>query len=458
MKKILLIVSILLLIIASLPFVGNKLIESQLNEKISIITSHGVEVKKETTQAKYLSTKKHYELVVKDSDKFVEYISNISNTQFPQSTNSILDGTTLAIDLKYDNIPVNDEISIDIYPLALSTKAIEKIKKDDIKFANYLESFLKKGGLFYHIDYSMVAKSFKGYIKDIDEKHTFKLGSKVAFKLKESTFSGSGIPIAPDSLKSNTELIYLSVRNDTNEVIANIKDISLLSSLESRTTGSSDIKTKLFNLEIDDVKTGKTKLVFENFISNFSSNTESKKAIVSSFSSLDNLSLMTSKQQVDISKVNYDIKVKNIDKDSFEELVKLFQTTKYQDEDTISLKAKKIIQKLLLRGFDFKVSDLSVKDMVINKTKNLETSKLGANIVFEPNNISNIDLSNAAKMLEKLKIDLFLDISNPMFTALSNSYPILSLARGYAKEKASSLVYDIKMLNGSISVNDKKIR
>ena len=52
MKKVILL--IVIAVIALLPLIGNKVIQSTLDEKVKILTSNGVEVKASTQDASYL--------------------------------------------------------------------------------------------------------------------------------------------------------------------------------------------------------------------------------------------------------------------------------------------------------------------------------------------------------------------------------------------------------------------
>ncbi|MCW8837161.1 MAG: YdgA family protein [Thiovulaceae bacterium] len=456
MKKLFIIASIILVAIASLPLVGNKIIESELNNRLKTISSYGVYTKKEIADTKYLQTKKYYEFVVTDADKLLKYLSKFSNSQIPPYISKFLDGTTLAVELKYNNIPINDMVYISFRPIALSKKTINEIKKEDPGFAAYLESFLKNGGLEYHIDYNVLKQEFRGYIKDIDESYTFASGQKLDAKLKGAVFNGKGLLVAPEFIDSNIDKIYLDVTNKTNNIILDIQNIYLTSIFESRTTYKTYIKANSLNININDDKTGKTILDIKKPKMNFASSTKGLKAEFTSKSSFEELNLKTKLQEVDMLKFNYEVSLKDIDKDSFEELSKLLDSAKYGVDNQSTLKIEKSLQQLLMRGFDLKVSDFSIKNIKLNKKRNLEGAslKLGVKLASD----SNINFSKPIELLDKIKLDLLLNISKPMFVAVTQSNPIVALSQGYAKEKGNSLVYNIKIQNGSVSVNDKRVR
>ena len=61
MKKSLLLIIIVVIVVSLLPFLGNKIVQNELDNNIETLTSYGVEVKKDSEESSYLSTKKHYE-------------------------------------------------------------------------------------------------------------------------------------------------------------------------------------------------------------------------------------------------------------------------------------------------------------------------------------------------------------------------------------------------------------
>ena len=67
MKKIGIFILVAVLVAAALPIIGNKLIENSLDDRLTTLSSYGLEVSKAETDSSYLSTKKHFEFLLKDS-------------------------------------------------------------------------------------------------------------------------------------------------------------------------------------------------------------------------------------------------------------------------------------------------------------------------------------------------------------------------------------------------------
>lgn len=62
------------------------------------------------------------------------------------------------------------------------------------------------------------------------------------------------------------------------------------------------------------------------------------------------------------------------------------------------------------------------------------------------------------KVLEELDVSLVYKVSKKIFETMTKANPIVGMSYGYAKEKGDFLVYDIKMNNGSIDINGKKVK
>ena len=280
MKKLIIIASIILAIFASLPVIGNKLVKSELDRQIQTLNSYGLEVQKEKTNIKYLSTKSYYEFVVNDANKFTEYLSKISNIEIPPNIDSVMEGMVFGANLEYNNIPISDSVSLDIYPMKLSKNIMDSIANEDNGFAKYLDEFLRGGGIMYHIDYKIVNKDFSGYIKDIDESYTFKGKEKLKFVLKGFSFVGEGVVIAPETLNYKVERIILDAKSDEGKIIIDVKDAIATSVFESRTTYKIDSKIESFDIDIYDKTNKKNSLTLINPYIYFDSSTKEKKSEV----------------------------------------------------------------------------------------------------------------------------------------------------------------------------------
>ena len=103
--------------LAMVPIIGNQLVKEKLETNLKLLTDNGIAVQKNKEKSTYLNTSRHYELVVKDTKRFLTYLSKYSAKQLPRYSSSLLSGTVIGIDIEYSNIPFTEDISVDRYPL-----------------------------------------------------------------------------------------------------------------------------------------------------------------------------------------------------------------------------------------------------------------------------------------------------------------------------------------------------
>ncbi|MCD6190515.1 MAG: hypothetical protein J7K14_03115 [Sulfurimonas sp.] len=120
LKKFIIFIVVAVILAAALPIIGNKLVQNRLEDRLTTLSSYGLEVSKAETESSYLSTKKHFEFLLRDADKFVEYLNKYSDQQIPPYVNAAFEGVLIGADVEYSNIPMSKAVSVDIYPLSLS--------------------------------------------------------------------------------------------------------------------------------------------------------------------------------------------------------------------------------------------------------------------------------------------------------------------------------------------------
>ena len=167
MKKFIIFIVVAILLAAALPIIGNKLVENSIEDRLTTLGSYGLEVSKAETTSSYLNTKKHFEFLLRDGDKFIEYLNKYSDQQIPPYVNAAFEGVLIGADVEYSNIPLSRALTVDIYPLSLSKNMMSSIKENDLDFYNYFEKFLHSKGVLYHINYNIVSEDFDGFLVDL---------------------------------------------------------------------------------------------------------------------------------------------------------------------------------------------------------------------------------------------------------------------------------------------------
>ena len=458
MKKLFFIVSIFIVIGLALPLVGNKVINEEIQNRLDVLTSYGVKVEDTKVDSSYLVTSRHYEFKVVDSDKFITYISQFSEAQLPPYTKSLLDGIRVGTDLKYSNFPFKDAMSIDIYPLSLSTPISKEIAKQDKDFLSFLTKIFKTKGFLYHLNYAVIDTHFDGYIKDFDESFRFKDGVEIKMAFNGSTFSGLGPILAPTSNKMKISNIVISSKDKLKQTTLSISDITLNSNFSSASTYSYDFYIGGFNLKNDGIY---SKGIFD--LSNFklfvSSDTTTADAHISSKISFENLDVKSKTEFVNLQNFNYDISLDKLKKDSYKEIRTLLMKSKLSKTKKLDVKLEKALVDIIANGLEFKISDFSVKKISYLTFKNIDGFSVKTDFSIK----KDLDFINKYKknkdyILKNIDIKTTLKLSKDMFNALTKVAPMSVMAKGFAKEDGTNLVFDFSFVKGELLLNGKKLR
>jgi len=458
MKKIIIFLIGTVGALAILPLIGNEYVKSHIEEKVATLDSYGLGVEKHTNDSSYLSSKQHYEFLLEDGDKFLEYLSQYSDKQIPKYVNAALEGVLIGMDVEYSNIPFTKAVSIDIYPLALSPKMAENIKQDDITFYTYLEKFLESKGILYHINYNILSKDFDGYIKDVKETYTLKDKTELLLELKKAIYKGNGDLIAPNSLISNIDYIHMKVKNDQAEILFTLNDLSSSYTFDSQFTYLSGGKVKNLDITID-TDDEDIALKAKDIQVNVSSNDQGEKAELNAKASMESLDFKSNKLIFKTKSFAYDIAANEIDKKTFEKLQTLMAKSNTQSSDALSKEIADTSIDLLSKGLKLKIAQWNLEDIILNETQALGgfDVKMDLEIKEDPALASKLQVS---PMLVAQNIDMVLNvkISKLIYANLTANQPMAGTMAPYMKEDGDSLLFDITFKKGELKLNGKALR
>ncbi len=458
MKKILLLLSLVIAITALIPVLGNKLIENILNENIEVLKTNGIEITESKTDSSYLQTKKHYEFLLKDANKLVEHLNKFSSEKLPPYLHSMLEGVLVGVDLDYSNIPLSKALSIDIYPLKLSDKVMSDMQNKDVKFSEYIKSFLQNRGVLFHLNYNLVSKDFDGYIKDINEQQSLKNGAHLTLNLQNTIYSGSGELIAPTKLLSSVNKMMVKVADDKDEFLFNMQNFSTDAQFESQTTYLSAAKLEKLEIQMMSSENGNIELNIFGTVASVSSNMQGVKGEMSAKSSIHSILINSKELDVNASNFNYDIALQGMDKDSFEEVRMLASKIKADDTSKAAENLQDGFIKLLSKGLTLDVNDFSLEKIVIDNTKDLEGFSLKSKATIKEDSSLKDKIKNTPALVVKdVNMNTNLKFSKAMFNLAVEKYPMVVLAKEYAKDEAKSLVYDFSFIDGAFKMNDKPL-
>ncbi len=459
MKKIIIILVLILIAISLVPIIGNKIVDEEITNRLTLLTSYGVEIKTTADTSTYLSTQKHYEFKIINSDKFTIYLQQFSDKQLPPYTNSMIQGVAIGSDIKYSNLFFNDAVSVEIYPLSLSKKFMNFIQNEDKQLNTYIQNLLQTKGILYHIDYNVMQSDFSGYIKDIDESYTLKDGTKISLNLKNSIFSGKGLLIAPQRINSSIKNFSLKITRLKEDAEIIIEDFSSTSNFESASTYAHTTNIKSFDLNARGTIMGNLVLDLQKLYIDFSSNTQLHKGEFYVKTSFESLNLLQNKSKIKLGEFNYDMALKDIDKDSFEKLRVLLLQQKISNSQQLTNDIQIAMIDLVSKGLEILIADLSIKKFDYKNYKNIDGFSLKSNLVLKENLnlVKNLNL-NPNKVAEYLNIDTSLKISKQMFSVIEKEFPMILLIKGYSKEQGEEIVFDLLLQDGNLSVNGKVLR
>jgi hypothetical protein len=458
MKKILVALLVIITVITLLPIVGNSVAEEVLKTRVALLTSNGLELKNDTTESSYLNTKKHYEFLLSDAPKFIEHLNQYSEAQIPPYIDVMISGVVVGVDLEYSNFPLSSRVIVDIYPLTLPTNTTDELKKENMPFYTYIDKLLQGKGVLYHINYYIADELFDGYIKDIDEEYMFDNGSKMSVKLSNATYYGSGHLIAPKTLQTSISKIIIKADESGEGITFEMHDLTSSSTFESQRTYVSGAAMKSMSILIGQEKSSNVRASIDDMKINISSNTQGNKAEFYSKSSFGKLKIDSKDAKIVASGFNYDISLDGLEKDSYEEFRKLTSHADANYSPELEEKLKESVIKLLSKGLSLSVADMSIKKIAVEDRKPIDGFSIMAKMVLK----EDVDLakkltSSPMSISENINLASTIKFSKEFYTLVNKEVPITGMANSLAKEDGNNIVFEIKLNDGKLSVNEKAL-
>lgn len=454
MKKTLLFIAVLLVFIAALPFIGNKLVEESLETQIQSLNKHGIKLEQSSVNRSYLHTKRDYTFLVEDVDKFLVYLSKYSKYQVPSTLNAIAEGVKIGADLEYSNIPFTKAIKLDIYLLSLSKELNESLLQEDPGFYKYIKEFLQNKGFLHHIDYDIVSQDFNGYIKNIDESYTLQDKTKLILKLQNTTYSGNGTLLAPKIFISNIDTLILKATNNSEVLQASLEGFSSIANFDSLSEYATEAKVQ--NIEINSTNIDEVIMMnLENLFFQVHSKENNTTVQVNTKNSLENLYFNSSDVTLQANKLNYDLTFDEMDRRSLKELSYLVSKISKRDISVLSDEIYESAVDLLAHGMIIKVNDISMNKLEVDG-ENLDGLKMQAQTRFkEDENLATLIYFSPLLGLKNLDTNIKLKLSKKIFQRFTQNFPMLTFVRPYAKEENKNLIYEIVLSDQEFKINGK---
>ena len=419
-----------------IPIIGNTFVKNTLDTKIKNLQSQGIQVIKSDANTGYLSTSRHYELLL--------------------HTNTITEGIRIGIDMKYSNIPLFNELVLDVYPLALSSDTMKNLKEKDSEFSKYIEAFLFNKGLLCHIEYELISRKFSGYLKDITENHTLQNNAKVIANVKGVTFTGVGDLLTPSSLEVVAKTIDIKFLNEE-EMSIFLKNLSALSSIQEKISSLSFLEVDTLAVHLKRLNQDKQSLEVSKIFINISSNTQGKEAEIHTKFSFDKMQAHLKNLDINASFLNYDLRASHMDNESFEVLRNLVSQARTSNSVKLNAKIKNSFINVLSKGIKVDIVDFSIKTIVLNN-EDIKGFTIASKIDMEE------DSSLVAKMmlsplliLGNIDFDVQSSISQKILHRVIRSSSLLFFIQRYTKRDKEEVKFDVSYRQGNLKVDGKII-
>ena len=457
MKKSIIIVLILLVAIAILPLVGNSFMSKTIDSRLTQLKSFGLETTSDESNSTYLNTKRHFKFLLKDSQKFVNYLKQYSDAQIPPYINASLDGVLLGADLEYSNLPFAKAVTVEIYPLSLSLEIQKSIAKTDDKFSKYIDKFLQSKGILYHIEYNLLNDDFDGYVKDINEKYKTKDGLEMKVVINKATFSGNGALIAPNQLSSSVKSLELNAIKDSRELTLLLKKFTSKSNFESQSTYVTSAEFK--NIEILLEGTAEDLNVsIDNIKVNGSSNNQGKTAELNSKTSIKEMHFNSNEMAFNLKGFALDMALSDLDKKSFEELRLLISKSSNLKSSITQQELQNSMLNLLAKGLVLDVANFSLQNINTKHLGDLRGFDIKSKFTFKEDALlrQKVQMSPLLAIAD-INIDTNIKISKEIYAEILKNQSMLTGLSKYVKIDGNYNIFDISFIDSKIVVNGKAL-
>ncbi|WP_428737376.1 DUF945 family protein [Sulfurimonas sp.] len=454
MKKITIIAVLVVGALAALPIIGNQYVNSTMNERIEELKTHGVGVKNSSQNSSYLTSSKHYEFILDDGAKFIDFLNQYATSQIPPYVDSVINGVVVGVDVEYSNIPFFSTVAVDIYPMDFSQQMMDSLKRKDTNFYDQLNTFLGSKGINYHINYHLGSEQFDGYIKDIDQTFNLNDGTVLNLALNDTKFDGEGELIAPKSSNFTLGKMKLNVTAKNNKLVFALEDFKGSSAFASKATYDTDINAKNFKFVLDE-KYNDVYFDLNDIKGKFSSDDKGEKTKIFGDTYFKDMTIKGSDLDLVMKEFKYALSVEKLDKDLFAKLQELISKNRsnmnYQAEQEI----EKTVADLLSKGLELNVKNISVDEVVYNKNKEYKNLSFNALVNFKED-------PDLATKLKRMPMEALQNIDmNSEFIIPKNLYEEIDQTgeiAQYAQIDGDKVTFKSEFKDGKLSVNGKPVR
>lgn len=452
-KKIIIIAAVLAALFAALPFVGNMGVKTIIDERIAMLDGNGIKVEQSDNGSNYLETKRHYEFTLEDPVAFQNYLATLSKAQVPAYMQAMLDDVVMAADVRYSNLIINSDVSLDLYPIAFTKEAGDRMKAEDATLYEQMIKMLDERAFMYHMDYDVAASTFKGYIQDINKEITFQEGKKAKIVFEEAVFNGKGTLVEPESVDltvKNADVDF-SMPEDAKMKLT-MTDLQSSSSFSAKNSFDINYKAKALHFFFKD-KSNQFEVDATDMSTVSNSKVVDAKLQTKVNAAVKHFTMQDQNGSLALENFHFVMDADNIDEEAYEAFQKASEQAGASPQ-FIMLAAVGVVSK----GFNLHITTLSVDKIAIKESGLMDgfDHKIDITVKEDSLLIQKMQMTPLA-LLQNINIDAKLKFATAFYDYMKAQAANLAMADAYVKQEGGNAVFDILLQDGKASVNGQHL-
>ncbi len=453
-KKIIIVSTVIVVaILALLPLVGNMSVQKIIDERVAMLDENGIKVERSDSGSSYFETKEHYEFMLEDPVAFQNYLATLSKAQVPAYLHAMLDDVVMAADVRYSNMLVNNDISLDLYPVAFTTDAAERMKAEDETLYAQMVAMLENREFMYHMDYDVAGAAFKGYIKNINKEVTFKDGKVARIIFEDATFNGNGTLVEPErvTLHVKNADVDFSLPEDAKMKLS-LRNLKSESSFRAKNSFDLNYKAESLHFAFSD-KQNQIQIDATNMETVSDSKVVNAKLQTKVNASVEHFKMQDQNTSVELKGFAFVMEADNIDEAAYEAFQKASEQASASSQ-YIMLASLGVVSK----GFTLHIDKLNVDKIAIKDSGLMDGFMHKIDIVIKEDDklVQKMQMSPMA-LMANININAKLAFATAFYNYMKTEAGNLALADTYVKQDGDMAVFDILLKDSKLTVNGQSL-
>lgn len=411
-----------------------QVLKEKVNRELQTLQSQGFAIE----DREISKNGEHFTIVVKESEKIARYL-NREGVAITNEESASLQGLKIGVDLLYLK-DSNTTLTFDLYPTTLPDAVTKgEMSSEEKEILSKFDALLRAKTFLVHIDINTLFNGFKGYVKDINET-LGKPGEEATIQMQAMQFQGE---IDNGKISSVDQRLEHFLIKAEDEFLFELLDLTSRYSITGATRYDTDARYAIGKISYKEAS--RKDITIEEMKAQTTTLMQNDLADSEVSAKVHAISLTDENQTRKISDFALDMRVSNLDINSFEAL----QQTDAADQQQID----SIVQKILSSGLSIDIPNLSV-DKLYTAGSALDGFALNGKFAIDKDlNLADLQ-ANPMLGLYAIRADLNLSFSESFHTFISQQpQALITMMMFRPKEKNGNKLYRIKLENGLFSVN-----